>query len=260
MRKQTRGGHEVIIEAPFHVQSITQLPDDHAALIFEAYQQRLKYWRTVQSMRYAVVFKNNGADAGASLVHAHSQLICTDFLPSDVLKTQKRTIEYQKTHGRCYVCDVLKEELLACQRIVTQSESFVALCPFASRLPFSVSILPKKHQSAFEECSVDQLRELATLVQQTLLAIELEHPRAAYNYVLQTAPLDDHDPAAFHWRLKILPRLIKVAGFEWSSDCYINTVLPEKAAQDLSRHLVSKHSPLAPTSISPKSSHNQEAK
>ncbi|MFN6305016.1 MAG: hypothetical protein ACK42H_22720, partial [Planctomycetota bacterium] len=101
IRKQTRGGHEVIIEAPFHVQSITQLPNDHAALIFEAYQQRLKYWRNVQSMRYAVVFKNNGADAGASLVHAHSQLICTDFLPSDVLKTQKRTIEYQKTHGRC---------------------------------------------------------------------------------------------------------------------------------------------------------------
>lgn len=237
MRKQTRGGHEVIIEAPFHVQSITQLPNDHAALIFEAYQQRLKYWRNVQSMRYAVVFKNNGADAGASLVHAHSQLICTDFLPSDVLKTQKRTIEYQKTHGRCYVCDVLKEELLANQRIVTQSESFVALCPFASRLPYSVSILPKHHQSAFEACSVDQLRELATLAQQTLLAIELEHPGAAYNYVLQTAPLDDHDPAAFHWRLKILPRLIKVAGFEWSSDCYINTVLPEKAAQDLARHL-----------------------
>ena len=237
MRKQARGGHEVIIEAPTHVQSITQLPADHATLIFEAYQQRLLYWRNVHAMRYAVVFKNNGADAGASLIHSHSQLICTDFLPSDVLKTQRRSLEYLRSHGRCYLCDVLEKELQAAQRIVAQTESFVAFCPFASRLPYSVSILPKRHQAAFEECSPKELAELTRLVQHTLKAIEIEHPWAAYNYVMQTAPLDAHNPAAFHWRLKILPRLIKVAGFEWSSDCYINTVLPEQAAEALGRHI-----------------------
>lgn len=237
LRKQTRGGHEVIIEAPSHVQSITQLHTDHAALIFEAYQQRLRYWRKVQAMRYAVVFKNNGADAGASLVHAHSQLICVDFLPSDVLKTQRRSLEYLRSHSKCYACEVLARELKLGQRLVAQTESFVALCPFASRLPYSVSILPLRHQSAFEECSASQIAELARLVQHTLRAIELEHPGAAYNYVLQTAPLDAHDPAAFHWRLKILPRLSKVAGFEWSSDCYINTVLPEDAASALARQM-----------------------
>lgn len=237
VRKQTRGGHEVIIEAPTHVQSITQLQTEHAALIFEAYQRRLRYWRSMHEMRYAVVFKNNGADAGASLVHSHSQLICTDFLPSDVLKTQRRSLEYLHTHGSCYVCDVLGRELSSSERIVAQTESFVALCPFASRLPYSVSILPKSHQSAFEECSTSQLEELARLTQHTLRAIEIQHPQAAYNYVLQTAPLDAHDPAAFHWRLKILPRLTKVAGFEWSSECYINTVLPEEAAKALCDHI-----------------------
>lgn len=237
LRKQTRGGHEVIIEAPSHVQSITQLQTDHAAMIFQAYQQRLRYWRSVQSMRYAVVFKNNGADAGASLVHAHSQLICTDFLPSDVFKTQRRSMEYFQLHARCYACDVLERELQVNERIVAQTESFVALCPFASRLPYSVSILPKRHQSAFEDCSSSQIEELARLVQHTLRALELEHPGAAYNYVLQTAPLDSHDPSVFHWRLKILPRLCKVAGFEWSSDCYINTVLPEDAARALARQM-----------------------
>jgi UDPglucose--hexose-1-phosphate uridylyltransferase len=237
LRKQTRGGHEVIIEAPSHVQSITQLQTDHVALVFEAYQRRLRYWRSVHAMRYAVVFKNNGADAGASLVHAHSQLICTDFLPSDVLKTQRRSMEYLQTKGRCYACDILEKELQATERIVAQTASFVALCPFASRLPYSVSILPKRHQAAFEESSSSELAELARLVQQVLRAVETEHPNAAYNYVLQTAPLDSHDPAAFHWRLKILPRLIKVAGFEWSSDCYINTVLPEDAAEALGRHI-----------------------
>jgi UDPglucose--hexose-1-phosphate uridylyltransferase len=235
----------VIIEAPNHIQSITQLPTEHTALIFEAYQERLRYWRSVHAMRYAVVFKNNGADAGASLVHAHSQLICTDFLPTDVLKTQLRSNEYFQSHRRCYACDVLEKEIQASQRIVAQTDSFVALCPFASRLPYSVSILPIEHQSAFEECSPCQLVELARLVQWTLRSIECEHPQTAYNYVLQTAPLDAHNPAAFHWRLKVLPRLIKVAGFEWSSDCYINTVLPEEAAKALGRHI--------PTGLSEKS-------
>ncbi|MCY3007089.1 MAG: DUF4921 family protein [Planctomycetota bacterium] len=245
LRKQTRGGHEVIIEAPDHIHSITQLQADHAALIFEAYQRRLRYWRSVQAMRYAVVFKNNGADAGASLVHTHSQLICTDFLPTDVLKTQLRASEYFQTHSRCYACDVLEKEIQSAQRIVAQTESFVALCPFASRLPYCVSILPVEHQSAFEECTPGQLVELARLVQWTLRSIECEHPQVAYNYVLQTAPLDAHNPAAFHWRLKILPRLTKVAGFEWSSECYINTVLPEDAAKALGRHI--------PTGLSEKS-------
>ncbi len=251
LRKQTRGGHEVIIEAPNHIQSITQLPTEHAALIFEAYQERLRYWRSVHAMRYAVVFKNNGADAGASLVHAHSQLICTDFLPTDVLKTQLRSNEYFQTHRRCYACDVLEKEIQSNERIVAQTDSFVALCPFASRLPYSVSILPIQHQSAFEECSPCQLVELARLVQSTLRSIECEHPQAAYNYVLQTAPLDDHNPAAFHWRLKVLPRLIKVAGFEWSSDCYINTVLPEEAAKALGRHIPTglSEKPLSQTAI-----------
>ena len=233
LKRQTSGAHEVFIESPNHVSSITALPVDHVALIYQAYQERLLAYRRLGTMRYGVVFKNYGMDAGASLLHTHSQLICTDFLPSDVSKVQRRMQQYMEEHRRCYVCDVIEQEIQNQERIVSQSEHFVALCPFASRLPYSVSIVPKRHQSQFEASSQELRDDLARITMRVLSAIETEHPRAAYNTILQTAPFDLASQNIFHWRMKIIPRLCKVAGFEWSSDCFINTVTPEEAARRL---------------------------
>lgn len=233
IKRETLGAHEVIIESPNHVTSITSLSDEHSDLVFEAYRMRLAHWRARAEMKYAVVFKNYGADAGATLVHSHSQLICTSFVPTDVLRIQKRLMQYWESHERCYVCTVLERELETGERVVTESEHFAAICPFASRFPFSVSILPKQHRSQFEDCSPDEISDLSRMVQRILRALESLHPKCAYNFVLQTSPFDASEEETFHWRLKIIPRLSKVAGFEWSSDCFINTVLPEVAAKAL---------------------------
>jgi UDPglucose--hexose-1-phosphate uridylyltransferase len=238
VKRETHGAHEVIIESPQHVSSITGLSRDHAALVFEAYHRRLVHWRARATLKYAVVFKNYGADAGASLIHSHSQLIGTDFVPSDIARMQHRLTTYTHSYERCYLCDVLAEELQHRERIVDESEHFVALCPFASRFPYTVQILPRRHRSTYEACPPQEISDLAFVVQRVLRAIELEHPTAAYNYILHTAPFEAIHPAATHWRVTIIPRLCKVAGFEWSSDCFINTVLPEHAARTLRSRLV----------------------
>jgi len=237
-RRQTQGAHEVIIESPDHVSSITGLTPQHAALVFEAYRKRLNHWRAHSNMRYAVVFKNYGADAGASLIHAHSQLICTDFVPNDIQRIENRMAQYHRSHQRCYVCDVLEQELRFGQRVVYESEHFVAICPFASRFPFSVSILPRRHRSMYETCSDDEIQDLSRMAQLVLRALEGEHPRAAYNYVIQSCSFESQNADSFHWRLKIIPRMCKVAGFEWGSDCFINTVTPEEAAIALRKRCV----------------------
>ncbi len=233
LKRLTSGAHEVFIESPNHVSSITSLPIEHLAVVFQAYRERLLAWRKLGTMRYGVVFKNYGLDAGASLIHSHSQLICTDFLPSDVFKVQKRMQQYMDEHRRCYVCDVLEQEMQSNERIVAQNDHYVALCPFASRLPYSVSIVPKRHQSQFETNTNENLEDLARIAMRVLKAFETEHPQASYNTILQTSPFDLLSNSIFHWRLKIIPRLCKVAGFEWSSDCFINTVTPEEAARKL---------------------------
>ena len=237
VRRKTHGAHEVIIESPEHVSSLTHLSQEHAALVFEAYQKRLIHWRARASLKYAVIFKNYGVDAGASLVHSHSQLIGTDFVPSDVDRWQGRLVSYYHSKERCYFCDVLEREQEHAERIVCESDHFIAICPFASRFPYAVQILPKCHQSTYEECSADEVRDLSSIMQRVLRAIEDAHPAGSYNFILHTAPFETIHSSSYHWRIKIIPRLCKVAGFEWSSDCFINTVTPEVAAKTLRSQL-----------------------
>jgi len=232
-RNIPRGAHEVIIESPIHVDSITSLPAEHIAIIFEAYRRRLAHWRAQRDLKYAVVFKNYGADAGASLFHSHSQLISLDFVPRDIERINQRLVLHHEQYGSCYICQLMNEEEERQERILYSSEYFVALCPFASRFPYSFSIVPRTHRSRYEEISPAELSDLAVAVKKTLNALESARPSAAYNFVLQTSPFGGCLEAAHHWRLRVIPRLSKVAGFEWGSDCFINTVTPEQAATTL---------------------------
>ena len=236
-RNKPSGAHEVIIESPIHVDSIANLAEDHISLILEAYRRRLNHWRAQRDLKYAVIFKNYGSDAGASLYHSHSQLISLDFVPRDVEKVNQRLVLHQQKYGCCYICQVMNEEEERQERILTSSEHFVALCPFASRFPYSFSIIPRVHKSRFEEVSESERDDLAVVIKKTLSALEAAQPSAAYNFVLQTSPFLGGHEESYHWRLRVIPRLSKVAGFEWGSDCFINTVTPEQAASTLRAHL-----------------------
>jgi UDPglucose--hexose-1-phosphate uridylyltransferase len=236
-REKATGCHEVVIESPNHVDSITALPTEQIELVLQAYQMRLLHWRAQQNLQCAVIFKNFGADAGASLSHSHSQLICLDFVPSDLKRMHQRLTEHHEKYGTCYICQMVLEEQRAKERIIAESEHFIVLCPFASRFPFAFSILPKRHRCHFEELSLDESRDLAAMMRSSLVALERAQPAAAYNYVFQTSPFHRYHPEAHHWRLRVIPRLSKVAGFEWGSDCFINTTKPETAAEVLRNFL-----------------------
>jgi galactose-1-phosphate uridylyltransferase len=231
--RHVTGAHEVIIESPQHLCSLTELDRQSTTMIFRAYRDRLRYWSNCLDVAYAVVFKNVGLDAGASLVHTHSQLIATNILPTDVRRSIERMELYYATEHACLFCRMLTDELEENVRIVAQTSDFVAFCPFASRLPSLVTIIPREHESAFETTSDDSLEQLSWLVHRILRSIENCYPQAAYNYVLHTAPQGKRDSPAVHWRLEIFPRLTRVAGFEWGSDCFINPLPPELAASRL---------------------------
>ncbi len=230
MRRQLTGGHEVIIESPLHLHSLSQLDRETVGLVFRAYRDRLAYWRCEHNSKYAVVFKNVGYDAGASLAHTHSQLIATDILPTEVQRHVTRMEEYERIEGTCLFCRMLAEETEQGLRIVDKTLSFTAFCPFASRLPSMVNIVPNQHSSSFESLDEVALDELAWLTHRLIRRIEKCYPHAAYNFVIHTAPIDKQDSSAFHWRMELFPRITKVAGFEWGSDCYINPLSPESAA------------------------------
>ncbi len=232
-KRDLSGGHEVIIEAPDHFFSLSQLDKPATTLVFQAYRDRLNHWLVERELAYAVVFKNVGQDAGASLVHTHSQVIATDIVPTDVARVATRMETFYAQEGECLLCRTIADEHDQQIRLVEETRDFMAYCPFASRLPSLVTIAPKHHSSQFELLDSEQLGQLSWLVHRLVRRIEYCHPQAAYNYVIYTAPHCHQSTPWFHWRIELFPRLSTLAGFELGSECYINPITPEIAAKAL---------------------------
>ena len=234
------GAHEVIIENPNHDIPLEDLPLDHATKVFETYKLRTIDLSKDKRFRYILVFKNVGQQAGASLSHPHSQLIATPITPKRVAEELNGAQEYYTYKDRCVYCDIMREEQNQKERIVYENDSFFAFCPFASRFPFEVWVLPKKHSPDYTTISPEETKLLAETMQQILKRMAKALNKPQYNYILHTVPIMwprkgywdtiEHD---FHWHIEIMPKLTRVAGFEWGTGFYINPTVPEEAAKYL---------------------------
>jgi UDPglucose--hexose-1-phosphate uridylyltransferase len=227
------GRHEVIIESPRHVASLSELILAEAELVFLAYRERIAALKATGQHRYVQIFKNVGPGAGASLEHVHSQLVALPGVPDVVAQELASCREYFDQHGRPLVADLIEQELAAGERILAQSANFVAYCPFASRFPYEVCLAPRHSTASYEETPTSHLDELSRLARDVISRIESAAGPVAYNCVLHTQPFDTLADDHYHWHIEILPRLTKVAGFEWGTGCYINPLPPETAAAHL---------------------------
>jgi UDPglucose--hexose-1-phosphate uridylyltransferase len=227
------GAHEVVIETPEHGASLATLPVDAVADVLLAFRERILDLKKDPRLQYTLVFKNHGEAAGASLEHPHSQLIATPIIPIMVTEELEGSARYFDMKERCVWCDIVRQERRDRRRVVGESHGFVALAPFAPRFPCETWILPLRHRSAFEESDVDELRGLAEHLGEFLRRMNRVLKDPPYNFMLHTAPLHDGVLDHFHWHLEIIPKLTKVAGFEWGSGFFINAVPPEEAAAAL---------------------------
>lgn len=227
------GAHEVIIETPDHHASLATMSVDEVTDVLWAYRERLADLKKDPRFEYVLVFKNHGEAAGASLEHPHSQLIATPIIPIMVREELTGAADYYRRKERCVWCDIVRQERRDQRRLIAELGGFVALAPFAPRFPCETWIVPTRHSAAFEESGVDELRGLAEILGDFLRRMNRVLGEPAYNFMLHTAPLDEPDLSHFHWHLEIIPKLTKVAGFEWGSGFFINPVPPEAAAAAL---------------------------
>lgn len=224
------GAHEVIIETPNHGETLADMAIDAIKNIFIAYRERIIDLYKDKRFKYIMIFKNHGSVAGASLDHSHSQLIALPIVPRRVLEEINGGLIYYKFKDRCIFCDMINQELEENQRVVYQNELFIAISPFASRFPFEIWVLPKRHESNFtlhgQSDSYFYLSETISIIMKKYVKLLNAPP---YNYIFHTASLRDADLPHYHWHIEIIPRLTKMAGFEWGTGFYINPTPPEEA-------------------------------
>jgi UDPglucose--hexose-1-phosphate uridylyltransferase len=243
------GAHEVLIESPSHLHTIADLPDEKVQEIIWAFRDRMVELRKDTRMKYIMIFKNWGREAGASLEHPHCQIIGLPIIPKRVQEELQESGKYYDYKERCVFCDMIQEEVADNQRIVGENDSFISFMPFASRFPFETWILPKEHNAYFNDIQKNQVLDLSNIMKTTFSMMKVALDDPPYNFIIHTAPFDQAGPVPYyHWHIEVMPKLTKVAGFEWGTGFYINPTPPEEAARFLQSHaskLQPVHAPAA---------------
>ncbi|KAK1681855.1 hypothetical protein QYE76_042703 [Lolium multiflorum] len=224
------GFHDVVIETPRHDVRLWDLDAEGVGDVLLAYARRVRQLAEHPAVKYVQVFKNHGASAGASMAHSHSQMIGTPFVPPSVTSRLNCMKEVFERSGKCSLCELQCKDIL-----VSETQNFSAIVPFAASYPFEIWIIPQEHSSFFHEIDQDKVLDLGSLLKNILekLCKQLNDP--PFNYMIHSAPfgLSSSCMPYTHWFLQIVPQLSVTGGFEMGSGCYINPVFPEDAAKIL---------------------------
>jgi UDPglucose--hexose-1-phosphate uridylyltransferase len=221
--RPAEGAHEVIVNAPKPVTSLAELEPDEVATAMDVWRERM---RTHAESPYVHVLVNEGREAGASLPHTHAQLYALPFVPAAIARERERfTAYFERTQGRNLLEDLLQEEVRRRDRIVSIDREAVAICPFASRVPFELQIIPRKPRARFEDdgpLGAALLHQLLGRLEKVLGGVP------PFNAWVRTAP---RGAESFCWRIDIVPRLTQLAGLELGTGVNLNIVPPERAAE-----------------------------
>jgi len=224
------GAHEVVIETADHAKTLADVPPEQVESVLGAWQERIVDLSRDNRLKTIIVFKNQGAPAGATLSHAHSQLVALPIVPPAVAEELRAAKKHFDDKERCVFCDVLAQELRERERIVYETEGAVMISPYAARSPFEMWILPREHRSSFESSTGQELPAVADALRTLLRKIDVALEKPSFNLYLHTMPLREPSNDWYHWHLELKPVLTWQAGFEWASGCFINPTLPEEAA------------------------------
>ncbi len=214
--KKAYGRHEIIVETPDHKKTLSELSNENIADYFIMVQRRMESAKKDHLLKYSCMFKNEGAVAGASLEHTHSQFAAFSFVPAFVKKIEKKEKAFsrlEKSHK---------------STIYAQNEGFFAFCPKASRFHFETWIVPKEGTSSILDLKQDRLVLLASVLKQAVGAIDSATGFGPYNIIFHSAP---HEGKTFPFHLQILPRISTWAGFELATDIVMVSAVPRHSAK-----------------------------
>jgi UDPglucose--hexose-1-phosphate uridylyltransferase len=239
-KMQGIGAHEVIIETPDHDRGMADFTPEELVRVIRMYRERVNDLRRDSRFRYIQIFKNHGSVAGASLEHSHSQVIALPMTPRWVKQELNCSKEYYDIKERCLLMDIIRQEMREKERAVHENGSFFAFCPYAAKFPFETWIVPKTQQNDFCLIEDKQMKDLAEILLTVLRGLRrgLEDP--PYNFIVHSAPSKypragywDTIDEDFLWHIEMIPRLTRIAGFEWGTGCHINPTPPEQSAEFL---------------------------
>jgi UDPglucose--hexose-1-phosphate uridylyltransferase len=219
------GAHEVIVNAPDSVTSLSDLRPEQVVGAVEVWRERMRAHRDAS---YVHVSVNERREAGASLPHTHAQLYALDFVPAAIARERERFGAYAtRTMGSNLLGDLVQEEVRRRERVVAIDAETVLMAPYGARVPFQLMIAPRTPRQRFEDGGPPGARMLHDALCRLARRLGGSPP---LNLWVRTAPRGSEH---FCWRIDILPRLTHLAGLELGAGVHLNIVAPEQVAAEL---------------------------
>jgi UDPglucose--hexose-1-phosphate uridylyltransferase len=243
-RMQPVGAHEVLVENSRHERNLWNAPDPEIEQFLLLAAQRIQDLKRDGRFKYVSIFKDHGTTAGQEFEHPTSQLTATTFVPRRVLYELRAAREYYAQKERCVFCDIVSQETNQGQRVLENQGDFIALCPYAPRVPYETWILPRTHEAAFERMGLNRpamTRDLASLLRRTLQRIRTITEQ--FHLVLHTSPNSLHGSGSlgywktldedYHWHIEILPVLSGKSRSYTFKEVYFSPLTSETAVKRL---------------------------
>lgn len=223
------GVHDVLIDTDVHEQKLSTFSDEHMYSLMRVIRHRVNELEAEAKCKYVQVFKNQGRDAGASQSHSHWQITSMGVVPLKMEHLLGVLKDFYETHDRsCYFCNMNFGD-----RIVEENEHFISYIPADGKFAYGMDILPKRHISSIKDFSDEELKSFGVILRNSIKRLVTLIDDICYNICLYSAPKGRDCAEHFHFYCQIIPRIGHMAGFEFSTGCYINSVLPQDAADAL---------------------------
>ncbi len=226
--EDTYGVHDVVIDTNDHDERMINFTDEHMYKLITVLRNRFMQLEGDEKSVYVQVFKNQGMEAGASQSHSHWQITSLPVVPLKMEHLLGVLKKYYDENNGCYFCNIDFGE-----RIVEENDSFVTYIPADGKFPYGMDILPKRHISSIREFTEKEIADYGVILRNSLKRLSALRPGISYNVCLYSAPKNEQCHSYFHFYTQIIPRIGHMAGFEFSTGCYINSVLPEIGAKEL---------------------------
>ncbi len=243
-RMHSVGAHEVLVENPRHDRHLWNASDDEIAHFLRLAAERILDLKRDPRIKYVSLFKDYGKSAGQEFSHPTSQLTATMFVPRRVLYELRAGREYFLGKERCVFCDIIQQEERQALRVIEARGDYLALGPYAPRVPYETWILPRNHDASFERTGLNKpgLRtNLAALLRRTLQRVRCITEE--FHLVLHTSPSSLHPSKNlgywktidddYHWHIEILPVLASKARSYTFKEVYYSPITSETAVKQL---------------------------
>ena len=235
------GRHEVMIESSDHQDRQARYSTSHLSSLYRIYQSRIGVFIDEYNCQHVTVFTNVGYRGGATLAHPHSQIIGLMQVPMVIIKEKESAEQHYREHQNCLFCEMIKSEIESGERVLYQTNDYIAICPYASRFAYEFAVYPLRHSADFREVRESEIDSLGSFMKACLQAMDAILDEPDYNVIFHTVPAENDGEfpteMTFHWHVEVIPRVSTQAGMEWGTGIHINSYPPEIVAAVYSKEI-----------------------